>query len=243
MEPTVIIAVPRRDDNGWRDDLWRHCRSYWESKFPWWDIYQGYHYADEGPFNRSIGVNRAVRFGSEQDWDVALIIDSDVIPDDVAVAAAVDVANKTGAATLSHTARLMLNQKATTAWLNNDIDKTSIKNRHLENIFYDSVSCCLAIPRQLWDLTGGFDERFRGWGYEDSAFAIACETIQQHPVLRVESELVHLWHPVETGNSMTGPKTPEAAKLMQDNSKLLHEYKLAHMKIDRLKEVIECTNL
>lgn len=33
-----------------------------------------------------------------------------------------------------------------------------------------SWSCCIAVPRPVWDDLGGFDERFRGWGFEDMAF-------------------------------------------------------------------------
>ena len=38
-------------------------------------------------------------------------------------------------------------------------------------------SSVVVIPRPLYDDIGGFDEGFRGWGLEDTAFAIAVETL------------------------------------------------------------------
>jgi mannosyltransferase OCH1-like enzyme len=61
--------------------------------------------------------------------------------------------------------------------------------------FIDMVSTIIAVSRTLWDETGGFDEGFRGWGWEDNAFAAMCETFGsgQH-VLRMEGDAWHLWH-------------------------------------------------
>lgn len=47
--------------------------------------------------------------------------------------------------------------------------------------------------RWLWDEVGGYDERFVGWGGEDTAYARACGTLGT--VGRVRGELVSLWHP------------------------------------------------
>lgn len=233
-QPNTIIVVPRRADNGHRDELWNFCRTWWETKFPWWQIYEGFH--TDGPFNRSAAVNAAVAACNDQ-WDVAVIIDADIMPNALAAATAANVAFLTGSATLSHTARLMLNRNATAMFLVGNLSQQTIKNKHLENVFYDSVSCCIAVPKKLWEAVGGFDERFVGWGFEDSAFALACETFQEHPILRIESELIHLWHPVETGNTLTGPKTPEAAKLMEVNANLLNLYRNSRYNLEKMKNI------
>jgi len=76
-----VILVPRREDGGHRDKLWAHCKALWIERHPDWEIYEGHH--NDGPFNRSAAVNLAAEMAG--DWDVALIIDSDVItaPDSV----------------------------------------------------------------------------------------------------------------------------------------------------------------
>jgi mannosyltransferase OCH1-like enzyme len=55
-------------------------------------------------------------------------------------------------------------------------------------------SSVVIVTRKLWDDVGGFDESFAGWGFEDNAFAAACETFSDAPVLKMPGELWHLWH-------------------------------------------------
>jgi hypothetical protein len=72
----TVFLVPRRNDNGPRDKLWAYCRARWETYFPDIPIFEGHH--DDGPFNRSAAVNRAAKLAGE--WDLGIVIDSDVTP-------------------------------------------------------------------------------------------------------------------------------------------------------------------
>jgi hypothetical protein len=47
----------------------------------------------------------------------------------------------------------------------------------------------MVVPRPLWEHTGGFDEGFVGWGFEDSAFHTVAGGS-----LRTPGELWHLYH-------------------------------------------------
>jgi len=51
---------------------------------------------------------------------------------------------------------------------------------------------CVAISRESFELVGGFDERFVGWGYEDVEFAQRCA--ERWPLRRVDGVATHLWH-------------------------------------------------
>lgn len=53
----------------------------------------------------------------------------------------------------------------------------------------------VAVPRPLWELVGGFDERFTVWGGEDRAFYYACEVLGDGIAERVPGKAWHLWHP------------------------------------------------
>jgi mannosyltransferase OCH1-like enzyme len=182
----VVTLVPRRDDGGWRDRLWAFCRARWEAEHPDFAIFEGHH--NHGPFNRSAAINRAA--ADAGDWDVALIIDADIIPNAEAVERIVDVARTTGRMAVSHTRRVMLGRKMTEAILDG---YTGNWERGHPLAYTDSCSCCIAVPHTLWDAIGGFDEQFVGWGYEDSAFG-AYAKAKGGPIHYETSTLYHLWH-------------------------------------------------
>ena len=60
-------------------------------------------------------------------------------------------------------------------------------------IYHRTVSSILIVPRETWDAVNGFDERFQGWGWEDTAFMHAVETIVDKPI-RLEGDVFHLAH-------------------------------------------------
>lgn len=191
----VVVLVPRRADGGHRDRLWTFARQWWLNDHPDWPIIEGHH--DHGPFNRAAAVNSA----AAGDWDVAVIIDADIIANPDAVRAAVDIAANAGRVVVSHHDRVMLNKAGTQKILEGYRGPWRVRNM-VETVFTDSVSCAVVVPRPVWDDVGGFDERFSGWGFEDSAFAVAVETLSGKPIIRLASELYHLHH----------PPSPEASK-------------------------------
>lgn len=212
----VVILVPRRADGGHRDLLWRFCRDWWTRDHPDWPIIESHH--DEGPFNRSAAINAAAREAGE--WDVAVIIDADVLANPDAVRTAADIAAATGRLVVSHNDRIMLNKAGTTKILDGYKGPWRVKQM-VETVFTDSVSCALAVPRSAWDLVGGMDERFVGWGYEDSAFVIAAETLTGKPLVRLASELFHLHHPLS-------PEATKQAPTRALNAQRLDRYRLAN---------------
>lgn len=196
-ETWVVVLVPRRRDNGPRDRLWAHCRAWWEQTFPDWPIYEGHH--DVGPFNRSAAINRAATMAG--DWDVAIIIDSDVLGDPARIMEAVTLADKTGAMTFPFTTRKDLDQAGTAKVL--DGFRGSWE-RYVHKRWAGNVSSIIAVPRRLWDAVDGFDENFVGWGFEDNAFASACVTFGG-PYNRLPGEVWHLWHPTAKAEALGSP--------------------------------------
>lgn len=200
-----VILVPRRDDNGPRDALWEWCRAWWEREYSHAPIIEGYHV--EGLFSRSVAVNRAAELAA--DWDIAVLIDADVICDIDRVREAVAIAVETGKMVLPHTVRKDLNRRGSDRVRNGhdgSWDRYVAKEYGVHN-GHPSVSSVVVIPRSLWDAIGGFDESFRGWGFEDTAFAAAAETFAG--VVRMEGVVWHLWHPTAT-EGKRGTKSWEA---------------------------------
>ena len=217
----VVILVPRRADGGHRDRLWEHCRALWEDRHGW-PIYEGHH--DDGPFNRSKAVNAAAELAGE--WDVALIIDSDVICAPDSVQSAVDLAWKSDQLVVAHDERVMVNQRGTEKILSGFMGSWRDKSM-VERVWLDSVSCAVAMSRRLWDLAGPFDELFVGWGREDTAFRISCE-VETGPIVKVCGETFHLWHPL-------APETKQQNPLRKANEARHQAYVAARGNRDRVR--------
>lgn len=169
-----------------RDELWRWCRARWRSEMPDLEVFEGHHTG--GYFNRSAAVNRAAALAG--DWDVGVIIDSDIVIDTGQVRAGIARAVKTGALTRPFHVRHELNARGSrrimTGW-NGDW------HPYVQRDYHDMLSSCIVVTRKLWDEVRGFDEAFVGWGFEDNAFHAACVTFGG-PMQTLDGELWHLWH-------------------------------------------------
>lgn len=53
------------------------------------------------------------------------------------------------------------------------------------------------LTKEAWRKSGGYDERYVGWGSEDSAFLWSLVTMNTKEILRLEANAYHLWHPVD----------------------------------------------
>jgi hypothetical protein len=193
----VVILVPRRDGKNDRDAIWAFTRERWREQYPDFEIFEGHH--DLGLFNRSAAINRAsgyADYGQDEHWQTAIIIDSDVLADPEHVRAAVAAAqpdkdHPLGRMVLPFDVRRDLSLKGTAqvmagykgSW-------TPLVHR----TYTDQCSAVIVITRGLWNAVGGFDEGFVGWGFEDNAFAAACETFSGAPLLKLPGEIWHLSH-------------------------------------------------
>lgn len=223
----VVFLVPRRKDNGPRDALWAYARRRWETLFPDWPVIEGHH--DDGPFNRSKAINRAAEEAGE--WDVAIVIDSDVMVSRAQVVAAVERASEPGGpVTWAHRRWRGIRRDATErlvadryVW-GDELDRDEL-DLIVERTNPLSWSCCIAIPRWVFDDLGGFDERFEGWGFEDMAFqSVICGL---YPWDRIEGDVVHLWHPRSEERIVPGQPRLTATREYVVNARLGRRYMVA----------------
>jgi hypothetical protein len=187
----VVVLVPRRSDGGWRDSVWRWLQALWSERFPEWQVVEG-HDSGVGFFSRCDALNEAARDAG--DWDVAVIADADSITSPWQSAAAVGWAASTGRLTYASDEFLYLSRERTEAILSGYGGEWETG---VEWTLRDTQSSQLAVPRALWDEVRGFDGGFTGWGFEDVAFAAACETMAG-AAHRVPGPVWHLWHPPST---------------------------------------------
>lgn len=181
----VVILVPRRDGNPERDLLWTWAKPHWSELG--FDIIEGHH--DEGYFNRSLAINRASQQAG--DWDVAIIIDSDVVIPERQVRAGIAAAVETGQMVLPFTVRREMSESITRKMINNGYGP---KGDEAYRVFNDSCSSVVIVTRELWDKVQGFDPAFVGWGCEDNAFSLSCETFSGKPMLKLQGDVTHLYH-------------------------------------------------
>lgn len=222
----TVFLVPRRSDGGHRDRLWAYCRARWERYFPDIEVVEGHH--DEGSFNRSAAINRAA--ADAGDWDLGIVIDSDVMLSVSQVRAAIDRAAGTGRVTWGHRRWRGFAESWTERWVRErkdfgpDLDRDEM-DLYVERTNPLSWSCFIVIPRAVFDDMGGFDERFRGWGFEDLAFQSVVAGLFGFE--RVEGDVVHLWHPRSDERILLGRSRSTASDDYIRNGLLGRRYMLA----------------
>lgn len=186
----IAVLVPFRSDDDERSRLWHHVHDWWAAT-AWPTGHFGAMVAADGGtqehFSRSVALNAAA--ANAGDWDLAVIADADTIPVLNQLLAAIQVARATCRLTVAHS-----------EWVNVEPDELArfltlgaVPHRTDRTIVSLGASSMLAIPRELWDRAGGFDETFRGWGYEDRAFFRVCE-ILAGGVERIHGPVYHLGH-------------------------------------------------
>jgi GT2 family glycosyltransferase len=176
----VSVIVPWRTDNGQRERVWNRIRPLWEdSEF---EVVTGT--PDDGPFNCSQALNRAAEKAT---GDVLVTMGADHWPDLDAVATA---------ARLTSYASWMpvyggvhyLSQGDTDAVIAG-ADPARFRPERTD-------PCCqgiTAITRQSWQDIGGMDERYAGWGYEDTA--LLRELARRYGFVPAPfNHVIGLWH-------------------------------------------------
>lgn len=186
--PRVVMLVPRRDGFPERDAIYYgFVKQWWRDRFPEWELVEGHHTV--GLFNRSAALNLAAEKAG--DWDVAVIIDSDVLCDPDHVREGVRQAVELGRMVVPFNVRHNLNGRGSRMIMDG---YDGPWERFISQNYYDQHSSVVAVPRTVWNTVGGFDETFSGWGMEDTAFACAVTTLVG-PLVHLEGEVWHLWHP------------------------------------------------
>ncbi len=194
----TVILVPRREDNGRRDQIWTWVRHQWLECHHDWPIYEG---RDDGEvFSMAKARNNAARAAGE--WDVAVIVDADTIAHPEAVQAAVTYAYHSRKIIVAGDVRMRMDETSSNRILNHGLwfprpeGEVHPKGNVIPEMCYGEPSSgVIAISRPLWDDLGGYVESLQGYGYEDlvlltQAFVVGdgMDWIRNEP-------LFHFWHP------------------------------------------------
>lgn len=182
MGTLIVVLVPWRGGERLRERNWKLTRPHLEALgYP---LFLG---DRVGPWSRAAACNAAA--AAAGDWDVAVIADADTIPEPEPVRRAVGIAAETGGAVRPHDKLWRLRHSTTPIIARRG--PSAIGPQHTTGTHLGGG--LLVVARSGWDRVGGFDERFVGWGHEDSAFnhrVLAAASWRQ-----IEGNAWHLWHP------------------------------------------------
>ncbi len=183
---TLDICIPWRTDFGWRETLFDYVLARWQAT--------GYHVCvgsePDPDLSAPINVSRLLNLARAQSSaDVLVVASADHIPDPLAVSRAATAAMTHGWAPV-FTATAGVGQKATRALLSG---RAIDPNRYVTS---EAPFCTalLAVRADVWDEIGGWDERFNGWGCEDTAFRLVLDVLYPGPPALPPARTLALWH-------------------------------------------------
>lgn len=189
----------------WRHRLFEFVVDRFRTDFPQWEVVIG----DCGnPFNRSAARNVAARLAT---GDVYVICDADTTyPNPSQMQMMADgVDAKTWYMPEVY-------YQTTEKWTLETIGGADLFHRPLdyENRYVGQPGGWRVCTASAFEMVGGFDEGFMGWGYEDTAFSEAMSTVFNKP--RRLGSALHLWHPKIRAERQDNPHINQNIKRYND---------------------------
>jgi predicted glycosyltransferase involved in capsule biosynthesis len=190
--PVISLLIPFRN-TGDRQLQFEWLQKRWEKLFPEAEIIIS---EDDGkdPFSKTIAVNNAYKKATS---DILAIVDADVWVDPkILIKAAEDIRNKKAVWVQPCDTVYRINKAMTF----NIVDFTPDSpfplirpEEHTERIT-PVVGLVAVFRREQFEYVGGMDPRFRGWGWEDTAFNSMLNRIYGKSTSQ-NNIVYHLWHP------------------------------------------------
>ena len=200
---SVVTLVPWRPGNRERERTWDFVRPKLEALG--WRVVTG---DGPGKWARAAAINDAARRAG--DWSVALIADADTVPEVDAIHTAVERVAHDGGALRPHNKLWMLSRIET---------KRFMVGAPIEPQTRHPGGGLLVVSREAWDAVGGYDERFIGWGHEDSDFNTRLVAYSTWDIS--DGNAWHLWHPRDAKD------TPERFQNHRMMKEVQHQYRSA----------------
>lgn len=184
----TVVLVPRRGGGEFRERNWETVRGEIEGL--------GYQLvvadSEDEPFSVARSYNLAAARAGH--WDKAILWEADGWCPPDQVHAAVDAA--TDGLVYCYDRWVKLNEEGTRAFWDgkrSEFGRRLLRRRQQPYPLTILGAGPRVVTSDLWEATGGFDERFLGWGPEDQDFAHRCEAVAPHS--RIDGNGYDLWHP------------------------------------------------
>ena len=203
----ISLLVPFRDDErGARTAAWSWLRAYWEHALPDASLVIG---EDDGvPFSKTCAFNDAYR-KSDKANDVLVMLDADCYIDPGVILTCAERIREARRwneplwfipyrwlyrLTERSTKRLLASSPQRPHVFATPPNPEDVASTFGSAIGHRFGALIQIMPREAFEMVGGCDPRFRGWGGEDVTFLRVLDTIYgTHETTR--NEVLTLWHP------------------------------------------------
>ncbi len=200
----ISLLVPFKPDNKHRVKVWRWLRRYWGYELPEAEIVMGTDISK--PFCKTAAVNDAA---SRARGDIFVILDADTYISGKVIrrcADRIEAARRQGhhlwfvpyrrvfRLTPEASERVIESDPRRPTRFPSPPDHDDVEGMEGSSFGHLFGAMIQILPREAFELVGGMDPRFRGWGGEDVAFVRAVDTLYgKHKTSR--NDVLHLWHP------------------------------------------------
>lgn len=245
----ISLLVPFRANDAHRQRIWNWLHNYWQAELPNAEIVVGDDPSGKDVFSKTCAVNNAF---DQSHGDIIVILDADAYLSGRVIqhcARRLRHARWHGARTWFIPYRNMyrLNEDITDEVLESDpddpfrpdLDDVEIQDASGSGYAHQFGALIQIMPREAFEMVGGMDRRFRGWGGEDVSFLRAVDTLWgRHK--NIADDVYHLWHP-KLGTPGHNPfiRAWENQDAVGPNDRLATKYRQATWKLQQMRDLME----
>jgi hypothetical protein len=251
----IPFRAPHIPDERIRNLEW--LKQYWRAQLPGAELIVGEDPDRCQAFSKSVAVNRGV---AKSKGDVLVIVDADgFLPAEDVLHCAREIRNarKRGKRLwfMPYRKFFRLSNEATKRLLHSnpykpfsfpeDMDPEDVLNLSdaRPTVAHRYGALIQILPREAFDIMGGWDPRFRGWGGEDHAAMRATDTLYG-PHKTLPGRVLHLWHPMLGNNGKEDlvswkERRWEGQEDSGVNNRLSYRYYYAYGKPKLMRKLVE----
>lgn len=221
--PTISIVFPWRAGDPEREASMQHTVKWYKDCFPEAEIV----FADDDDqehFNRGRALNHGV---AKSTGEVLILADADLIIAHKTLRNSVARAHEFGMI-IPFSGINYMNQSATRKILNGS--PPFVNYAGITPFMAKSQGGCNIMTRLNWERSGGFDTKFRGWGFEDAAFSVNVR-LYAGPLYWEPGCAVHLYH--RSARNVNNGLYDKSQTLCKEYEKALENAKVVPSKEDK----------